>query len=507
MRFPPSFIEKLRDSLEIATVIQEVLPLKRVGPMWKACCPFHKEKTPSFVVYPDQQTYHCFGCSLHGDIIDFYSRYHNKTFVETVTDLAERALLPLPVETDIPQPTITKEQDALLERVTQYYEKHLRLNPEAIAYLKQRQITGQTAKYFRLGYSPLAWDALGQAFSQEQAALKEVGVLGVSAKGTYDRFRGRVIFPIRNRKGQVLGFGGRTLQKDAQAKYVNSPDSEVFHKGQHLFGYYEALQLRNSTVPWIVVEGYFDVISLYQAGFTRTVGSMGTALTERQAKLLLSQKQPIIFAFDGDVAGQNAAWKALLVILPLVSAKTEVKFLLLPEGEDPDSYIRKQGAEAFQRYLDTAQILSTFFFEKLSAEYGVDTVENRAQFSNTAKSLIATMQDLEYRSAMSSALYQKVRPAFTRNYTKTKLVLPQRESLGDQLARWLAHFPELKAYLEIEPLLSHAHHTEVQKILAVVEHPPAMVNTPPSWMTLLSPEARILEMQQTCKQLLLQIEK
>ena len=393
-RIPRSFIEQLLHRVDIVQVIGQRVPLKKAGRNYVACCPFHDEKTPSFNVNPVRQFYHCFGCGASGDAIRFLQDYEGLSFQEAVEALAQQHGLEVPRERLTPEKQKQLEKQAtlydVLMQAARFYRHQLRDHPEAArarAYLRQRGLTPEIAKRYYIGFAPPEWDALQQAFAdqwqQVHPLLLESGlrIARESGSGSYDRFRNRIIFPIRDRRGRVLGFGGRVLG-DEKPKYLNSPESPVFHKGQILYGLYEWQQQRRRDTFLIVVEGYMDVIALAQHGLPNTVATLGTALTEDHAHLLYQQVSEVVFSFDGDAAGRKAAWKAVEILLPRLTEQQQARFLFLPTGEDPDSFIRKQGLEAFQHQLKTAPDMARFIVQETvrAATVPLSEQEGRRQF-------------------------------------------------------------------------------------------------------------------------------
>lgn len=408
------FIQSILEKTDIVQLIHNHVPLKKAGTNYVACCPFHQEKSPSFTVTPSKQFYHCFGCGANGDAISFIRAFLNLNFIEAVEYLANQLGVELPKQARPQQQAdpLTPYSD-ILDRVALFYQhqlKHHQNNQAPIQYLKGRGLQGITAKVFRLGYAPSQWDNLVQAFHKEPDMLKKLETLGLiikHQKGHYfDRFRNRIMFPIRTRKGQVIGFGGRSIVASDNPKYMNSPESVVFKKGQHLYGHYEAQQNHREWKTALCVEGYFDVIGLYEMGIMGAFAPMGTALTEQHIKRLLQLSDDIIFCFDGDFAGRQAAWKALTLILPLFSEQKRVKFLFLPDGEDPDSYCRAVGKEAFLKLLSQSLSLSEYFFSTLCDRYPPDNVENRAELIRTGRQYIEKLPKGTYHSMMLEALAQ-----------------------------------------------------------------------------------------------------
>ncbi|KAA3627057.1 MAG: DNA primase [Proteobacteria bacterium] len=395
---PKSFIHDLLQRVDIVDVIDARVPLKKAGRDHKACCPFHQEKTASFTVSAEKQFYHCFGCGAHGNALDFLMEFDRLGFVEAVEDLAQSVNLPVPREESaaIPPPP-EKGLYELLDQAAAYYRRALREHPaapEAVSYLKGRGLTGDIAARFEMGFAPPGWDnlirQLGTGATAREALLK-LGLVVRNDQGReYDRFRNRAMFPIRDRRGRIVGFGGRALDDDGP-KYMNSPESPVFHKGRELYGLYEALQHKGRPEHLLVVEGYMDVVALTQHGIDGAVGTLGTATTREHLEALYRCTSHLVFCFDGDRAGRQAAWRALENTLPTLRDGRQAHFLFLPEGEDPDSLVRNEGQTAFRKRLSEALALSEFLFRTLQEQTNVATLDGRARFVDLARPLLNTV--------------------------------------------------------------------------------------------------------------------
>ncbi len=386
---PRDFIDTLLARVDIIDVIDRRVPLKKAGQNYQACCPFHSEKTPSFTVSPTKQFYHCFGCGAHGTALGFLMEYEHMSFPEAVAALAQDVGLPIPEsaqEPDRPRPPPAL-WDAL-EQAAQFYKQQLKQSPTAIDYLKRRGLTGAIAARYGVGYAPDG-SPLKQIFADYSIdALAASGLVIDGDRGRYDRFRDRIMFPIRNVKGQIVGFGGRVLDQ-GEPKYLNSPETPLFHKGSEIYGLFEARAAIKAAGRVIVVEGYMDVVALAQHGVEFAVATLGTATTPIHARTLLRHSDRLIFAFDGDNAGRKAAWRALENALEALQDGKEVSFLFLPEGEDPDSYIRTHGQAAFLKLLDTDTLpLSAFLVRELSRDRKLDSQEGQAALLKAAKPLL-----------------------------------------------------------------------------------------------------------------------
>ena len=386
---PRDFIDTLLARVDIVDVIDRRVPLKKAGQNYQACCPFHSEKTPSFTVSPTKQFYHCFGCGAHGTALGFLMEYEHMSFPDAVAALAQDVGLLVPESGEPDRPKPPPELWNALEQAAQFYKKQLKQTPRAIDYLKRRGLTGAIAARYGIGYAPDGWSPLKQVFHDYTAeALAASGLVIDGDRGRYDRFRDRIMFPIRNIKGQIVGFGGRVLDQ-GEPKYLNSPETPLFHKGSELYGLFEARAAIKAAGRAIVVEGYMDVVALAQHGVEFAVAALGTATTPIHARTLLRHTDRLIFAFDGDAAGRKAAWRALENTLEALQDGKEVSFLFLPEGEDPDSYIRTHGQAAFLQLLDTDTVpLSAFLVRELARGRKLDSQEGRAALIKDAKPLL-----------------------------------------------------------------------------------------------------------------------
>ncbi|MCX7126194.1 MAG: DNA primase [Gammaproteobacteria bacterium] len=407
---PKSFIQDVVARTDIVTVIGTRIELKKHGHTHTACCPFHSEKTPSFSVSQSKQFYYCFGCGAHGNAIGFLMEYDHLSFVDAVTDLANQLGMQVPLEAGTAETSQNDGLYTLLYNAQALYEKELKKSPTAIEYLKNRGLTGQIAKEFSVGYAPNAWEFLSQALGknkEDRELLTTAGMLIPKENRHYDRFRDRILFPIRDVRGRTIGFGGRTLTNEIP-KYLNSPETPVFHKNQTLYGLYEVCQHHRKLQRAIVVEGYLDVIGLAQHNINYAVATLGTALNSKHIQLLLRYTSDIIFCFDGDNAGQKAAWKALLFSLPLLRDGLNIRFLFLPQSEDPDSLVKKIGQIEFEKLIDRATQLPTVFFDEMEKEFPSDSMAGKAAFAKTANEHINTMPQGIYRNLLLDQLANKL---------------------------------------------------------------------------------------------------
>jgi DNA primase len=409
---PQSFIADLLNRLDIVDVVGQHVKLKKAGANYQGLCPFHSEKSPSFSVSPTKQFYHCFGCGAHGSAISFLMEYAGLGYVDAIEELARSAGLDVPREERSAHDQVRQQQAMALGEVmnsaADWYRQQLKVAPRAVEYLKGRGLTGEIAKRYGLGYSPDGWQGLEAVFGPYtnediSKTLIEGGLLiqsegdGASNVKRYDRFRDRIMFPIRNSKGQTIGFGGRILDQ-GEPKYLNSPETPLFSKGNTLYGLFEARQAIRAQEYVLVCEGYMDVVALAQLGFPNAVATLGTACTANHVRMLLRQTDRVVFSFDGDAAGQRAAQRALEACLPLMADDKEIRFLFLPTEHDPDSYVRTYGAPAFEKVIKEAMSISSFFFKIVSQEYELTTPEGRAQTHHAAKPLFLSMPPIALRT-------------------------------------------------------------------------------------------------------------
>ncbi|MEY4729150.1 MAG: primase [Pseudomonadota bacterium] len=399
---PQDFIQTLLDRVDIVDVVERYVPLKKAGANLKACCPFHNEKSPSFNVSQTKQFYHCFGCGAHGTAISFLMEYAGMGFIEAVKDLADGVGMQVPAQEmrrDAPLvdgAPLQEETGNLpqlydtLYQAMQFYRDELKTAPHAIAYLKQRGLSGEIAARFGIGYAPAGWQSLEKVFPDYPSKnLIDAGMVIKNEEGRhYDRFRDRVMFPIVNPKGNIIGFGGRVLDK-GEPKYLNSPETPVFDKGRELYGLYQARKAIREKGRVMVVEGYMDVVALAQHGVEYAVATLGTATTPTHIQKLLRATQNVVFCFDGDKAGRTAAWRALEVALPYLTDGANVSFLFLPQEHDPDSYVREHGREDFEKLLLDAPSLSTYMLRELTSQVDLKNEEGRARLLQNAKPLIS----------------------------------------------------------------------------------------------------------------------
>ena len=402
-RIPQTFIDELITRADIAEIIGARVPLKKSGREYKACCPFHGEKTPSFWVSPEKQFYHCFGCGAHGTVLGFLMNYDRMSFPEAIEDLAGRLGLEVPHEGGVD--TSVKRVDdsayALMEKVASYWAEQLARDERVRTYATtKRGLTKETIERFGIGYAPNSWNDVLRRFGGNEAAVKQLAELGLvierdrgqvrDGERHYDRFRDRLMFPIRDARGRVIAFGGRIIDQ-GEPKYLNSPETALFHKGRELYGLWETRQSRAPFKRLVVVEGYMDTVRLHQYGITYAVATLGTATTPEHLKRIFRLVSEVVFAFDGDRAGRGAAWRALQHALPEAREGREMRFLFLPEGHDPDSLVGEEGREAFEARLAKAEPLSEYFVRALSDEVDLSHADGRARFAEAARPLVAKL--------------------------------------------------------------------------------------------------------------------
>ena len=406
-RISREFIDELLVRVDIVDLIDSRVPLKKTGANYVARCPFHTEKSPSFSVNRNKQFFHCFGCGASGNAISFLMDFGHLDFVEAVEDLA--AFAGVDVQRESPgQVSIKSGRDSLgdlyllLERVAEFYVEELRKAPVAIDYLKSRLVKGEVARDFMLGYAPDKWGAVADKFDQK--LLIEAGMLVVKDDGkTYDRFRNRIMFPIRDKRSRIVGFGGRVLN-DSLPKYLNSPETPLFHKGKEVYGLYELLAKNPKPQRILIVEGYMDVIALAQYGIYYSVAALGTAVSQAHLDLLFRFSSELVFCFDGDKAGRDAAWKVVEPVLSSLKDGRLCRVMLLPEKHDPDSLVRAEGLDGFVARVQEAQVMSDYFFEQMSFGLNLSEMEGRAQLHAKAKPYMAMMQDSAFKEMMATKL-------------------------------------------------------------------------------------------------------
>ncbi|WP_027484857.1 DNA primase [Rhodanobacter sp. OR87] len=427
---PDSFIDELLARVDIVDVIERRVPLKKAGREWTACCPFHNERTPSFYVSPAKQFFHCFGCGAHGSAVKFLMDYERLEFPDAVEELAQTVGLTVPREGGREAAPREDKTDlyALLDAAAAWYEGELPRNADAQAYCRKRGLDAETIRRFRLGWAPAGYDGVIKALGntpRRMELLNEAGMVASSERGSkYDRFRERLMFPILDRRGRVIAFGGRIIERSGEGspapdartqdarksdgpKYLNSPETPLFHKGRELFALWQVKQANPTLARIVVVEGYMDVIALHQAGLPIAVATLGTATTPEHTEVLFRAAPDVVFCFDGDRAGRAAAWKALESALPRLRDGRQAYFLFLPDGEDPDSLVRKEGKAGFEQRIRDAMPLSDYFFNELSHDVDMASLDGRARLAERARPLIAKLPDGAFRDLMAQELEKR----------------------------------------------------------------------------------------------------
>jgi DNA primase len=408
---PQHFIDDLISRADIIDVIGKRVQLKKAGREFKANCPFHDEKTPSFTVSPGKGFYHCFGCGAHGTALGFLMEYDHMSFVEAVESLEASMGIEIPREESQRPSHRYDELFELLSTVERYYQANLKSNPTAQDYLKGRGIDGATAKRFGIGYASAGWSAVLDKFGTSNDKIERLATVGLVVRkdngSHYDRFRDRVMFPIRDARGRCIGFGGRVLGSE-EPKYLNSPETPLFHKGRELYGLYEARQAIRNIDRLVVVEGYMDVIGLARHGIAFAVATLGTATTDDHLKRVFRLTDEIYFCFDGDRAGRAAAWRALETALPEVREGRQIRFVFLPEGQDPDSFVRTKGHKAFEDSVDAGVPLSDFLVDELALQVDMNSVDGRARLAELAKPLVQRIPHGVYRELLTARLAESI---------------------------------------------------------------------------------------------------
>ena len=412
------FINDLPNRVDIVGLINKRVALKKAGKDYKACCPFHEEKTPSFTVVPTKQIYHCFGCGESGGIIDFVMKYDHLAFVEAIETVAgESGISVIYDQITKPVDMRFKRYNKLMEELSSFYQDQLKKSAakkKVVDYAKKRGISGSIAKRFELGFAPPGWTNLFDSYKNSEESIQDLLSMGMivpkkdKKDDYYDRFRDRLMFPIHNTKGSVIGFGGRVLSSKDNPKYLNSPETPLFSKSKELYGLYHCRKYSRKIDAIIVVEGYMDVIALHQQGITNVVATLGTATTSSHLQILSRTAETIVFCFDGDKAGRDAAWKALKTSLPALTSGLVIKFLLLPEGEDPDTLINSESANAFNKRVEEAQTLSSFLFEHIKAEVPFNTIEGKTLFLEKSSALVNLVSYPIYRQQLIEGIAQTI---------------------------------------------------------------------------------------------------
>ncbi|GGB05752.1 DNA primase [Agarivorans gilvus] len=476
-RIAQQFIDDLLARTDIVSLIDQRVRLKKAGKNYSACCPFHNEKSPSFTVSQDKQFYHCFGCGAHGNAISFLMEYDKLEFVDAVEDLASQMGLEVERENSNnskfdqaksqQQRQAAKDLYELIAQASRFFQQQLRSHPkkqQVIDYLKGRGLSGEVVQRFSIGYAPDEWDSLGKALGYSAQTSQQLLDAGLSIENEsgrrYDRFRDRVMFPIRDKRGRYIGFGGRVLG-DGTPKYLNSPETSVFHKGRELYGLYEVRQAHKQVPQILVVEGYMDVVSLAQFGVDYAVASLGTSTTPEHLQMLFRASNKIICCYDGDRAGRDAAWRALENALPHLRDEVELKFMFLPDGEDPDTLVRQEGRDGFEQRMHQAMPLSRFLFERLSQEIDISTDAGKSHMAARAYELISQVKAAFYKETLLTELA-----------TQNRMIRSQLEKELAQLERQQRNQVSSVKKLSLTPM---------RKAIAMILQRPAIAkDLPPS---------------------------
>ena len=482
------FINDLPNRVDIVGLINKRVALKKAGKDYKACCPFHEEKTPSFTVVPTKEIYHCFGCGESGGIIDFVMKYDHLSFVEAIETVAgESGISVVYDQTAKPVDKRFERYNQIMTELNNFYQKQLKSSStknKVVSYAKKRGISGAIAKRFELGFAPPGWTNLFDQYTDKKDSIKDLLSMGMIVQKKdkkddyYDRFRNRLMFPIHNAKGSVIGFGGRVLSPEDNPKYLNSPETPLFSKSKELYGLYHCRKYSRRIDSILVVEGYMDVIALHQQGITNVVATLGTATTPAHLQVLSRSADTIVFCFDGDKAGKDAAWKALKTSLPSITSGLIIKFLILPEGEDPDTIIKQESAKAFSKRIETAQTLSSFLIDHIKAEVPFDTIEGKTLFLEKSASLINMVNYPIYRQQLIEGIANtvgqniiQVEKAVEQNKTQNAQFSKNIHSgINQNSLKPMTQKPSINSNLSMKSLMS--------RMISCVLSYPSIVNDP-----------------------------
>ena len=482
------FINDLPNRVDIVGLINKRVALKKAGKDYKACCPFHEEKTPSFTVVPTKEIYHCFGCGESGGIIDFVMKYDHLSFVEAIETVAgESGISVVYDQTAKPVDKRFERYNQIMIELNNFYQKQLKSSStknKVVSYAKKRGISGAIAKRFELGFAPPGWTNLFDQYTDKEDSIKDLLSMGMIVQKKdkkddyYDRFRNRLMFPIHNAKGSVIGFGGRVLSPEDNPKYLNSPETPLFSKSKELYGLYHCRKYSRRIDSILVVEGYMDVIALHQQGITNVVATLGTATTPAHLQVLSRSADTIVFCFDGDKAGKDAAWKALKTSLPSITSGLIIKFLILPEGEDPDTIIKQESAKAFSKRIETAQTLSSFLIDHIKAEVPFDTIEGKTLFLEKSASLINMVNYPIYRQQLIEGIANtvgqniiQVEKAVEQNKTQNAQFSKNIHSgINQNSPKPMTQKPSINSNLSMKSLMS--------RMISCVLTYPSIVNDP-----------------------------
>ena len=482
------FINDLPNRVDIVGLINKRVALKKAGKDYKACCPFHEEKTPSFTVVPTKQIYHCFGCGESGGIIDFVMKYDHLSFVEAIETVAgESGISVVYDQTAKPVDKRFKRYNQIMSELNDFYQNQLKSSSEknkVVSYAKKRGISGSIAKRFELGFAPPGWTNLFDQYSMNEESVQDLLSMGMivpkkdKKDDYYDRFRNRLMFPIHNAKGSVIGFGGRVLSSQDNPKYLNSPETPLFSKSKELYGLYHCRKYSRKIDSILVVEGYMDVIALHQHGITNVVATLGTATTPAHLQVLSRSAETIVFCFDGDKAGRDAAWKALKTSLPSITSGLVIKFLILPQGEDPDTLINKESAKAFNSRIEEAQTLSSFLIEHIKSKVPFDTIEGKTLFLEKSASLINLVNYSIYRQQ----LIEGIANAIGQNIIQVEKAVEQSKTQNNQFESTIkSQQNKLNPGLVNKTTIANSHSSVknlMSRMISCVINYPSIVNDP-----------------------------
>ena len=476
------FINDLPNRVDIVGLINKRVPLKKAGKDYKACCPFHEEKTPSFTVVPTKQIYHCFGCGESGGIIDFIMKFDHLAFVEAIETVAgESGVSVVYDQTAKPVDSRFKRFNKLMSEVSDFYQSQLKnsaAKKKVVDYAKKRGISGSIAKRFELGFAPPGWTNLYDDFKRSDENVHDLEVMGLlvakkdKESDYYDRFRDRLMFPIHNTKGNVIGFGGRVLSDKDNPKYLNSPETPLFSKSKELYGLYHCRKYSRRIDYILVVEGYMDVIALHQQGITSVVATLGTATTPAHLQVLSRSAETIVFCFDGDKAGRDAAWKALKTSLPAITAGLLIKFLILPNGEDPDTLIKRESVKSFSKRINDAQTLSSFLFDHIKAQVPFNTIEGKTLFLEKTAELINLVTYPTYRQQLIEGVAQEVGQKIDQVEKALAQNPPNERQVSEENLSWSDHSFQKK----IIPSSVSSMKSLMSRMISCVINYPSIVN-------------------------------
>ena len=482
------FINDLPNRVDIVGLINKRVALKKAGKDFKACCPFHEEKTPSFTVVPTKQIYHCFGCGESGGVIDFVMKYDHLSFVEAIETVAgESGVSVVYDQAAKPIDKRFKRYNQIMSELNNFYQNQLKSSSaknKVVSYAKKRGISGTIAKRFELGFAPPGWTNLFDEFSEKEESIQDLLSMGMivpkkdKKDDYYDRFRDRLMFPIHNSKGSVIGFGGRVLSSKDNPKYLNSPETPLFSKSKELYGLYHCRKYSRRIDSILVVEGYMDVIALHQQGITNVVATLGTATTPAHLQILSRSAETIVFCFDGDKAGRDAAWKALKTSLPSITSGLIIKFLILPEGEDPDTLIKRESSKAFSKRIEGAQTLSSFLIDHIKGEVPFDTIEGKTLFLEKSATLINMVKYSIYRQQLIEGIANTI----GQNIIQVEKAVEQNKTQNVQFSNTYQAEPKQLSPQPTNQMISNKSNSSMKslmsRMISCVLTYPSIVNDP-----------------------------